>query len=303
MTRSRTLLLTMGLCALMLLVATDARATLVAYWSFDNVAGGSTPDLVGGNNATVVGNPVLSAGVFGNALDFDGNDYLTHAFKVNRSGPFTIAHWLRPQDIASRAGAIGYYESNGTGPNYNGFNAPSPNLEMHTGLARPADGTDTTNYPHLVGLPAAAARWWFILQDGNAGTPNQSGFNQLNMVGGAAVEDTWTHVALTKTAAGVFTLYENGIAVHTVDTVAQGITFTGIPTTTSHIGVHGDPFTPTTPARFWSGLMDDLAIYDTALSPQEIRGIMANGVPEPSSMVLLVAGGLVAFACRKRWRG
>ena len=43
--------------------------------------------------------------------------------------------------------------------------------------------------------------------------------------------------------------------------------------------------------------MDDLAIYDTALSPQEIRGIMAHGVPEPSSMVLLVAGGLVGGVC------
>src|SRR5688572_184097 len=42
---------------------------------------------------------------------------------------------------------------------------------------------------------------------------------------------------------------------------------------------------------------DDLAIYDRALSPQEIQGIMAHGVPEPSSIVLLVAGSLLGGVC------
>jgi hypothetical protein len=130
---------------------------------------------------------------------------------------------------------------------------------MHSGMSTPTAATDTASYPHLTGQPAAAARWWFMLEDGNvAAPPNTAGQNTVKLIGGTADEDQWEHVAVTKTAAGVFTLYENGVAVHTVDAAAIPITFDGIAGSTKHIGVHGDPANPGG-NRFWTGLMDDLA--------------------------------------------
>jgi hypothetical protein len=49
--------------------------------------------------------------------------------------------------------------------------------------------------------------------------------------------------------------------------------------------------------HFFGGSIDDVAIYNRALSPVEIA---ANVVPEPAAMSLLAGAGAVAVACRRR---
>lgn len=58
---------------------------------------------------------------------------------------------------------------------------------------------------------------------------------------------------------------------------------------------------PTFENRFFGGLIDDLAIYTSALSEQDLQGVFANGVaiPEPSSLVLLFCGLMVVGCHRK----
>ncbi len=62
------------------------------------------------------------------------------------------------------------------------------------------------------------------------------------------------------------------------------------------------------PSDFWmggrntqdgiTGLLDDVAIWDEALSPAEI-GLLVNGAPEPATLSLLGLGGLVMLRRRK----
>jgi len=50
----------------------------------------------------------------------------------------------------------------------------------------------------------------------------------------------------------------------------------------------------------FDGLIDDVAIYDTALSLTELDDIRDNGVPEPGSLALLGLGGLLIGTRRRR---
>ena len=51
---------------------------LVGYWTFDqeNIVGDTVRDVVGNNHGTMGGGPEIVAGKYGEALEFDGDDYV-----------------------------------------------------------------------------------------------------------------------------------------------------------------------------------------------------------------------------------
>jgi len=81
---------------------------LVSYWSFDEktIKGNTVKDLVGKRDATIKGGELnIVEGKFGDALHFDGNDYLEYDPKglPEKKEPRTMSVWVRPEGAGVRA--------------------------------------------------------------------------------------------------------------------------------------------------------------------------------------------------------
>ncbi len=100
----------------------------------------------------------------------------------------------------------------------------------------------------------------------------------------------WTHVAVTL-AGTTATSYINGL-IDNSGTV-------GVPTTSSVDQTIGASYTP---FYFWNGALDEINVYNRALSPSEIQELAA--VPEPSSIALTTIAALIALTsiCKMRRR-
>ena len=73
---------------------------MVSYWNFDEGTGTTAADSVDNNPGTLINGPVWTTGKVGGALSFDGvNDYLTlgssSAFNFERTNPFSVSLWVK----------------------------------------------------------------------------------------------------------------------------------------------------------------------------------------------------------------
>lgn len=127
-----------------------------------------------------------------------------------------------------------------------------------------------------------------------------TGFVDFAYPGGTNLaDDTWHHFGYVGTDNGTgnagtvsVTLYIDGVAVGT-DTTAASLTYNG------QMEIGGS----TRFSEYATVLLDDIAIYNNALSEAEIQALAAGApvIPEPSSFVLLGLGlaGLAGFRRRK----
>jgi len=220
---------------------------LVGYWTFNEGTSTVALDYSGNKNkGTLVNGPTWVNGKFGKALNFDGvNDYVTQGLSLAQSQG-TIAHWVKPDQL--RVMAI-YYESDGTtAGQYNGFNDPTSMLEMHTGI----DGSNN---------------WYAQYQRGTNVSPN--GFASVGA--GSVNAGQWSHVVMTWNTSGSLILYVNGIQVGADN--MSGETFVSKTATVKQIGRVGDG----TAARHWDGLIDEVRVYNRALSANEVQQLYNTG--------------------------
>jgi len=219
---------------------------LVGYWSFNgqDVDWASTTaevlDRSGeGNNGNVTnfGAEAVRAGISGQALDFDGtNDHITHGLQLPKQRG-TIAHWLKPDQLRYQ---VAVYESDGTtATTYNGFGHVGDILEIHTSI-------DTDE-------------WICLYQDGTNTTGQVRLATTADIVAGQ-----WAHVVVTWNRSGNIILYINGIERDSADMSAKS--FTSKTATVKQIGRTGDG----TEARHWDGAIDEVRIYNRALSADEV---------------------------------
>lgn len=104
----------------------------------------------------------------------------------------------------------------------------------------------------------------------------------------------WTHFAVVNDGAGNFTTYQNGVATGPATALTGPFTSTALP---FHIGGDAGNFG----IEFFDGDIDDVRIYNTALSAAEVSVLAnVNAIPEPGSLTALLVGGLGVMVRRRK---
>jgi len=239
---------------------------LVGYWNFNEGAGTTIHDLSGfGNDGVLVnetGSTWTTSG-FGGALHFDGTVgsgstrvEIADSASLRLSNAFTFAAWV-------------YCEN----PNRD---APIFAKEGPGGLLSYWFG----NFGN-----SGAGHWGALFdQDGYQGWD----FNGRDQ--GSCPQAVWTHLAVTWDGSTV-SYYTNGILTNTAS-------WNGTIHTSSarlFIGSNSE-YTFEGNATAYEGSLDELRIYNTALSAGEIRAL----VPEPSVFAVLGLGALLLVRRTRR---
>ncbi|MHC4159547.1 MAG: LamG-like jellyroll fold domain-containing protein, partial [Planctomycetota bacterium] len=222
-----------------LFVYTDIN--LVGWWKFDDGSGSTAIDSSGrGNDGTLVNGPVWTTGQVDGGLDFDGsNDY------VNSGNAF-------PSVAGSTTKTIMAWAKSDTA-DYSGQDGEAGRIVT---LYR---GPGNTAFSILArGNPAT---WQSIYRR----SPDDVGrlYSEVTVSAGQ-----WLHIALVQNGSNV-SYYINGAEANSVnDGIAPAISNP----TNADIGGYWNGY-----GGFFDGTIDDVRIYDRALSAGEIRQLCAEG--------------------------
>ncbi len=210
-----------------------ANSDLVGHWTFDD---GTGTDSSANNNDGTVNGAVLATGHIGaGALDFDGtNDYVDLGNLDVPGSAITVAAWVN-SDLLTNCGAT-----------------DCRILSKAVGVA------EQDHYIMLSTITSSGAKLRFRLKAG--GTTNT-----LIATTGTLSNSTWYHVAATYDGT-TMRVYLDGVEVGSTSK-------TGAISTNSSVAmwIGGNP--PSSTVRPWDGKIDDVRLYDAALSASAISDL------------------------------
>lgn len=260
-------------------LAMTGRASLVAWYKFDEAAGATTAaNAVADNSAGVIGSNVTTglAGISGGAYRFAGGVSLNDIVDVGNasffpaftaSGQLTFSAWINTTDVTGNRNTVLFAGSDTISNNYADLGLNGPSGEA-TARNRPAGA---------------------------------SGEQQAGIFGtGVVVNDgTWHNVVMTIDLSYMaLFLYVNGTLAN-AQSLAAAPAFPSF--NTFEIGRLGRAGTP---VDGFEGLIDDVQVYDTALSEEQVLFLFNNpgvAVPEPGAFALAAVGlGFLYFVSRRR---
>ena len=260
-------------------------ASLAHNWTFDS----DLTDAVGSKDATAFGNAGVSvtSKIGGGAASFDGNgDYLTAGTTsdfVIGTGAMSVSFW---------------------------FNVADANMQQADRFLSAGAGGSTED------------GWSFFMRDNAAGTISDGIDAAVSDGGGRRIQGTnandtvdsldgnW-HLAVAvfdyNAGNGTIDLYLDSVLESTISLADLG-TWNGSSIdngTVLHFGAR-NVVSLNEIQNHMNGLLDDVAIWDGALSQSEVSALWNGGagesaanVPEPGSLALLIAGGLCILRRRR----
>lgn len=249
-------------------VTTDG---LVAYYSFD----GNANDQSGNGHDGTVNGATLTTDRFGapgSAYSFDGiDDYISVDYAAAFQLPvITLSAWVRPT-VDLSAGAAAHAVVVGRGEDI---------------------ATDRAAFNLMVGN--AASTW----ANGTAAFyENAADSEQFFDTNVYPAVGSWTHLVASRAADGELNIYSDGALIgHWLSTPAPADSLQDL-----LIGAYW--YRPTAPTAFitdfFTGAIDDVAIYNRALTPDQIAGPAV--IPAPGALLLGSLGtGFVAWLRRRR---
>lgn len=280
----KTLMIAAGICGLAITSHAQLDPSLVAWYRFDEGAGATVAaNAVGGSSTGAIQSGVTTgvAGISGNAYSFNNSstgyvDMGNASFfsSINTAGALTFSVWVKPAD-------------NSGGRNVAVFAGLDSSSQSYTDLGFVGTG-DVTNQNRFYGRNRPDL--------GGAG-PQQTGFFSANTV----TVPAWYHLVLTvDLSTAVASLYVNGVLSNTqAQTISLFPAFNNF-----EIGRLGR----SSPTDFFGGLIDDVQIYNSALSAGQVAWLYNNpgealtAVPEPAEVSLAIAAGLGLLIVARRGR-
>jgi hypothetical protein len=254
----------MGLAA----QAADVREGLISYWPLDTLNAGFTPDVVSSNDMNAIGftSTYVVPGKKGNAFSFpggaDGNvDGLSRYLYWQDYGvnPLTGMPWDPGLPVANAKSMTVMYwvKAKGTGQ------SDKKAVAMSSGVS--------TDPLFTFGTHSGGTDDSVDLYVRNGGNP----VNHFRS--GTPYDDTWHHVAWTDNN-GVGALYIDGV-------LNTNLTYVRPPAPIRwdivSIGCVYRPSSGTVPQQAFTGLVDDVALWERALTASEVADVYNNGVALP----------------------
>lgn len=242
----------------------DLTSGLVAHWSFDNCD--ATDDSDNGHNGTIYGNPQCVDGEKGKAFSFDGTDDYIEVPNDPSLNPsaVTISAWMKVNDFPSSGSwcnnqwQLLVFKKNSLNANFEGY------------IISIGNGIDNIKGTVCAGTSSAAGQ-----QVGACSTEQL----QLNR---------WYHVAATITAEEV-KIYVNGSL--------EDTQITGFPLD------HGDRplffgHTGEWCEGYFNGVLDEVRIYNRALTEAEIQALYDLDITPPLPKLLFPIKGYTPYSAR-----
>jgi hypothetical protein len=216
---------------------------LVSYWHLDNL---DVKDAVGPNDGDVIGRPKLVDGKYGKALSFNGQvDSVSFDNKGFPTGnsAMTWSAWFYRE--VSDAGAVQYIATSGIAACCGQF----------------------------FGIGTRGGDMVFMTQWGG----------QFDAIGPVVSVGDWHHVAAVYNGSQNDTIYLNGEEVFSKDLdEAPNLVDTNTGAIGSNSGNPDDPEKPD-PSEFFEGLIDDVGLYNRALSADDVaQNFLATVAVEPA---------------------
>ena len=220
---------------------------IVLYFPFDEGKGDTVEDLSDNrNHGALIGDPKWVEGKWGSALQFDGAENSNYVEAPDHPGlnpatEITCAAWIYFDEFRPTGGIISKFIGAG--------NQRSYGLHLH--------------HTEPLGITAACS------SDGASGATATVAHSEA----GVLAEGQWQHVAMTYKAKDAVRIYVNGELIaesdDAIDRLFDNDTTFIVGTDFDPGGAHGAG-----QAREFTGIIDDVVIFNRALSQNEIRVVM-----------------------------